>query len=138
MTPSTLTEPSAFTRDDHRELDCTFFKTGDDSILSGSVTVTGADGKAETFTVGDSFFIAKGTKCTWHITETLRKFYMTASGIVISPWLTSTDRPATRIAVTAPSVRSASTSRRLGRPISTPWSTDQRSVPFVSPARGAR
>ena len=104
MMPSTLTEPSAFTSDDHRELDCTFFKTGDDSILtgvwdcapsreeieaypvhemmtviSGSVTVTGADGKAETFTAGDSFFIAKGTKCTWHITETLRKFYMIAA-----------------------------------------------------------
>jgi uncharacterized cupin superfamily protein len=27
----------------------------------------------------DVFFIRKGTKCTWHITETLRKFYMIAS-----------------------------------------------------------
>ena len=104
MGPSTLTEPGAFTTDDKSELNHTFFATGDESILSGvwecapsreeiesypvhemmtvisgSVTVTGADGKAETFTAGDSFFIAKGTKCTWHITETLRKFYMIAA-----------------------------------------------------------
>jgi len=46
------------------------------TIIEGSVTVTTADGKAETFTAGDSLFIAKGTKCVWEITQTLRKFYM--------------------------------------------------------------
>ena len=104
MVPSNLTEPEAFTTDDHRELNHTVFATSDESILSGvwecapckeeiesypvhemmtvisgSVTLTDADGKAETFTAGDSFFVAKGTKCTWHITESLRKFYMIAA-----------------------------------------------------------
>jgi len=104
MQPSNLTPPEAFTGDAHSELNHTFFATPDESILSGvwecapckeeiesypvhemmtvisgSVTVTNADGQAETFTSGDVFFIPKGTKCTWHITETLRKFYMIAA-----------------------------------------------------------
>lgn len=104
MQPSDLTDPQAFTGEDRRELNHTFFATPDESILagvwecapcreaidsypvhelmsviSGSVTVTDAQGAAETFTAGDSFFIAKGTPCTWHITETLRKFYMIAA-----------------------------------------------------------
>ena len=49
------------------------------TVISGSLTVTNVDGQAETFTSGDSLFIPKGTKCTWHITETLRKFYMIAT-----------------------------------------------------------
>lgn len=101
MQASDLTPPETFTSDDHRELNHTFFATADESILSGvwecapckeeiesypvhemmtiisgSVTVTNADGQSETFTSGDSFFIPKGTKGTWHITETLRKFYL--------------------------------------------------------------
>lgn len=48
------------------------------SVISGSVTLTGEDGSSETFTKGDHFFIAKGTKCVWEITETLRKYYMIA------------------------------------------------------------
>ncbi len=104
MQPSHMTEPGAFTGDDQSELNHTFFQTADESILSGvwecapckeeiesypvhemmtvlsgSVTLTDADGKAETFTAGDTFFVAKGTKCTWQITETLRKFYMIAA-----------------------------------------------------------
>ena len=104
MQPSNLTDPQAFTSDDHTELNNTFFATSDESILSGvwecapskeeinaypvhemmtvisgSVTITNAEGNAETFTAGDTFFIPKGTKCTWHITETLRKFYMIAA-----------------------------------------------------------
>jgi uncharacterized cupin superfamily protein len=100
MQPSNLTAPEAFTSADRRESNHTFFATADESVLSGvwecapckeeiksypvhemmtvvsgSVTVT-SDGRAETFTAGDSFFMPKGTKCTWHITETLRKFYM--------------------------------------------------------------
>lgn len=103
MQPSNLTPVEAFTSDDHTEINHTFFATGDESILtgvwecapckeeiesypvhemmtviSGSVTLTDENGKAETFTTGDVFFIAKGAKCTWHITQTLRKFYMIA------------------------------------------------------------
>ena len=44
----------------------------------------------------------------------------TSFGIFISPRLTRTELPLTRIPVTTLSERSASTSRRLGRPISTP------------------
>ena len=101
MQPSDLVDASAFTTDDHSELNHTMFQTPDESVLtgvwecapcreeidsypvhemmtviSGSVTITNADGQSDTFTAGDSFFIAKGAKCTWEITETLRKFYM--------------------------------------------------------------
>ncbi|MFQ5624017.1 MAG: cupin domain-containing protein [Paracoccaceae bacterium] len=104
LQPSDLTPAETFTSDDHGELNHTFFATPDDSILSGvwecapcreeiesypvhemmtvisgSLTVTNADGQSETFTSGDTFFIPKGAKCTWHITETLRKFYMIAA-----------------------------------------------------------
>lgn len=104
MQPSDFTSLGSFTGDDETELNYTFFQTDDESILtgvwecapckeeiesypvhemmtviSGSVTLTNADGHTETFTSGDSFFVAKGTKCTWHITETLKKFYMIAA-----------------------------------------------------------
>jgi uncharacterized cupin superfamily protein len=104
MQPSHFTPPESFTTDDHAEVNHFFYQAEDESILSGvwrsapckeeiesypvhemmtvisgSVTVTDADGHAETFTSGDSFFIPKGTACTWHITETLRKFYMIAA-----------------------------------------------------------
>ena len=104
MEPSSLTDPTAFTGDDRTEINHTFFATSDESILSGvwecapcreeidsypahemmtvisgSVTLTGADGQTQTFTAGDSFFIPKGTQCVWEITETLRKFYMIAA-----------------------------------------------------------
>jgi uncharacterized cupin superfamily protein len=50
------------------------------TILSGSVTLTSTDdGNSETFTAGDTFFVAKGTRCTWEITETLRKYYFIAA-----------------------------------------------------------
>ena len=48
-------------------------------IISGSVTLTHSDGEAETFTAGDTFFIPKGSPCTWENSETLRKFYMIAA-----------------------------------------------------------
>ena len=48
------------------------------AVISGSVTMTNADGSSDTFTAGDTFFIAKGTQCVWEVTETLRKFYMIA------------------------------------------------------------
>ena len=48
------------------------------SVLSGSVTITGEDGIAHTFGPGDSFVMPQDFKGTWHITETLKKFYMIA------------------------------------------------------------
>ena len=104
MEPSDLTPPDAFTTDDKTELNNTAFATKDESILSGvwecapcreeiesypvhemmtvisgSVTLTHADGRSETFASGDTFFIAKGSPCIWEITQTLRKYYMIAS-----------------------------------------------------------
>ena len=104
MATSDLTPPDAFTTGDKTELIHSVFETADESVLSGvwecapcreeieaypvhemitvvsgALTLTHADGRAETFTAGDTFFIAKGTKLTWEITETLRKFYMIAA-----------------------------------------------------------
>ena len=101
MQPSDMTAPEAFTTKDTTELNHTVFATKDDSILagvwecapcreeiesypvhemmtviSGSLTLTHSDGRSETFTAGDTFFIAKGTQCVWEITQTLRKYYM--------------------------------------------------------------
>ena len=103
MQPSSFMTENVFTTEDKTETNHTFFKTDDDSILSGvwecapcreeiesypvhemmtvlsgSVTMTDADGNAETFSSGDTFFVAKGTKCVWEVTQTLRKFYMIA------------------------------------------------------------
>ena len=103
MQPSNFTPPETFTGGDKSEVNHTFYSTEDSSILSGvwesapckeeiesypahemmtvisgSVTLTNADGQSETFTSGDTFFVPKGTKLTWHITETLRKFYLIA------------------------------------------------------------
>lgn len=102
--PATSTAPEEFTSGDRTERECQYYANADETILagvwecapskihtdaypvdelmtviSGSVTLTNADGSSETFTAGDSFFIAKGTKCVWHITETLKKFYMIAT-----------------------------------------------------------
>ena len=101
MQPSDLVDQSVFTTADKREVNHTFFQTEDGStlsgvwecapcreefdaypvhemmtVLAGSVTLTNADGSFDTFTTGDTFFIAKGTQCIWEITETLRKYYM--------------------------------------------------------------
>ena len=100
-----LRPAEAFTTDDHNESDHPYFATDHESvsagvwecapskmsfesypvnemmtILSGSVTVTNHDdGRAETFTAGDTFFVAKGSSFTWEITETLRKYYFIAA-----------------------------------------------------------
>jgi uncharacterized cupin superfamily protein len=104
MEVSDLTPPDAFTTDDKTELNHTVFATKDESILSGvwecapcrevvesypvhemmtiitgSLTLTHKDGRAEVFTAGDTFFIAKGSYCIWEITQTLRKYYMIAA-----------------------------------------------------------
>ena len=103
LQPSDMTDPAAFTTDDKSELNDTFFATADESILtgvwecapcreeidsypvhemmtviSGSVKLTDAEGRSDTFRAGDTFFIPKGTRCVWEITEKLRKFYMIA------------------------------------------------------------
>ena len=46
------------------------------TIISGSVTITNADGHSETFGPGECFVIPRDFKGTWHITETLKKFWM--------------------------------------------------------------
>ena len=101
MQPSDFTSPEAFTTSDKTETNHFFFASEDESvlagvwesapckevidaypvnemmtILSGSVTLTNLeDGSSDTFTAGDTFFVPKGTPCTWEITETLRKYY---------------------------------------------------------------
>lgn len=45
-------------------------------ILEGSVTLTDTEGKAETFTKGETVMVPKGFKGTWEITETLLKYYV--------------------------------------------------------------
>ncbi|MEM7194277.1 MAG: cupin domain-containing protein [Pseudomonadota bacterium] len=101
MAPSQFTPDSCFTSVDHSETNHTFFASEDESVLagvwecapcvediegypvnemmtvlSGSVTLTTPDGQVQTFTSGDSFFIAKGAPCRWEITETLKKYYL--------------------------------------------------------------
>ena len=96
------TPPTAFTTDDHTERDHVYFATADEqlltgvwecapsileidsypvhevmTVLAGSVTITDNDtDRSATFTAGDTFFIEKGTRLTWEITETLRKYYV--------------------------------------------------------------
>ena len=50
-----------------------------DAIISGALTITNADGVAETFGPGEVVFASKGAKMTWQITERLRKYYMTSA-----------------------------------------------------------
>ena len=103
LEPSSNVPKGAFTTDDHRESSHVFFETADGSVtsgvwecapmvveigaysvnelmtvLSGSLSLTDAQGKKETFTAGDTFLVPKGAKVTLEITETLRKFYMIA------------------------------------------------------------
>ncbi|CUK03256.1 Ethanolamine utilization protein [Ruegeria denitrificans] len=102
--PSSLVAESDFTTEDKTETISSFFESQDGKIstgvwecapcreiieaypvdemmtvIAGSVTLTASDGSAQTFGAGDTFFIPKGTPCTWEITQTLRKFYMIAA-----------------------------------------------------------
>lgn len=104
MGPSDMVSASAFITDDQTETIYTFWESDDASIttgvwecapcreeipaypvnemmtvISGSVTITNANGESDTFSAGDTFFIAKGTQLVWEITETLRKFYFIAA-----------------------------------------------------------
>ena len=103
MEPSDICPKEAFTTTDTTELSHSFYETKDESILAGvwtcapsrevidaypvnemmtvlggSVSITNEAGEIETFTKGDSFFIPKGAKVIWEITETLTKHYMIA------------------------------------------------------------
>ena len=103
MQPSAFTPTEAFTTDNKTEINHYYHASEDEStlagvwecapcrevfdaypvnemmtVIAGSVTVS-SEGKTETFTAGDTFFIAKGTPCTWEITQTLRKYYFIAS-----------------------------------------------------------
>lgn len=103
MSPSRFTSKNAFTSEDKTEVNHFYHASEDDSklagvwecapcreeikaypvnemmtVVSGSVTVTEKGKTPETFTAGDTFFIAKGTECVWEITQTLRKFYFIA------------------------------------------------------------
>ncbi|MEL7043001.1 MAG: cupin domain-containing protein [Pseudomonadota bacterium] len=48
-------------------------------IISGMLKITNADGVEESFGPGEVVYAAKGSKMTWHITERLRKYYMTSA-----------------------------------------------------------
>ncbi len=101
MAPSHAVPANAFTTEDHRESRYKVFETEDGSItsgvwecapmsveidayssnemmtvLSGSLDLTDAAGRKETFVAGDTFLIPKGARVKLEITETLRKFYM--------------------------------------------------------------
>jgi uncharacterized protein len=101
MGPSHMTKPESFTVDDPSETVHTAFTNAEGNVtagvwecspckeeiehygvdeictvLNGSVTITGEDGKAQTFGPGDSFVMPRDFKGTWHITETLKKFWM--------------------------------------------------------------
>ena len=43
-------------------------------IIEGSATVE-ADGKSYTFTAGDYVQFKKGFKCTWKVTQPIRKYF---------------------------------------------------------------
>jgi len=46
------------------------------TVIVGSVTITDRDGNSETFGPGDSFVMDRDFSGVWHITETLKKFWM--------------------------------------------------------------
>ena len=48
------------------------------TIISGRLLITNADGVEESFGPGEVVFVSKGSKLTWHITERLRKYFMTS------------------------------------------------------------
>jgi len=49
------------------------------TIISGALIITNAEGVEERFGPGEVVFVPKGSKLTWHITERLRKYYMTST-----------------------------------------------------------
>lgn len=49
------------------------------TIISGSLIITRADGVEEMFGPGEVVYAAKGSKMRWHITERLKKYFMTSA-----------------------------------------------------------
>ena len=103
-TPSKLIPKSCFTTDETDEMTMRFYEAEDGSvasgvwecppciveipsypvnemttIISGSLTITNADGVEETFGPGEVVFASKGSKMIWNITKRLRKYYMTSA-----------------------------------------------------------
>lgn len=101
--PSNLIPKSSFTTDDQEETTTPFYRADDGSvtagiwecapckveisaypvdemmtIISGSLTITNADGVEETFGPGEVVFASKGAPMTWHITARLKKYFMTS------------------------------------------------------------
>jgi uncharacterized cupin superfamily protein len=101
MEPSTLIDPASFlTADTHETVhiawrsadgnvtagvwECAPFKEHYDrygvdeicTVLRGSLTITDDSGHSENFGPGDTFVMDRAFKGTWHVTETLRKFWM--------------------------------------------------------------
>ncbi|MGB1739097.1 MAG: cupin domain-containing protein [Pseudomonadales bacterium] len=48
------------------------------TIIFGALVLTNNEGVQETFGPGEVVFVAKGSTLTWHITDRLRKYYMTS------------------------------------------------------------
>ena len=44
-------------------------------MLEGAVTITEEDGTPHIFKAGDTFFVPKGTVCSWKIDRYVKKFY---------------------------------------------------------------
>ena len=103
-TPSRLIPKACFTGDDTTEVTYSFYETPDGAtaagvwecapckmeiesypvneqmtIIAGKLVLTNEDGVEETFGPGEVVFASKGSKFTWHITEHLKKFYMTSA-----------------------------------------------------------
>lgn len=101
--PSSLIPKACFTTDETDETTIRFYSSEDGSvssgiwecppckvaiesypvsemmtIISGSVTITNSDGVPETFGPGEVVFAQKGASLTWHVTERLRKYFMTS------------------------------------------------------------
>lgn len=101
--PSSLIPDFCFTTEAKEELTSRFYEASDGSvasgvwecdpckieidsypvnemmtIISGSLVMTNAEGEEETFGPGEVVFVAKGSKLSWHITERLRKYFMTS------------------------------------------------------------
>ena len=49
------------------------------TIICGALVLTNGEGVQETFGPGEVVYVSKGSTLTWHITERLRKYYMTSS-----------------------------------------------------------
>lgn len=104
MLPSNLISAGAFTTDDRAESVFLMYQNADGTvasgiwscapclqeipaypvnemmtIIAGSVTLTDGDGNSCTYGPGDSLFVAKGAGFTWHITEKLKKYFMTSA-----------------------------------------------------------